>query len=125
MINIVLDPIFIFVFNMGVRGAALATVLSQAVGAVWILHFLTGNKTMLRLKKANLRLDAKIIGPCLALGISTFVMLSTESILSISLTSSLSRYGGDLAVGAMTIITSTNQLIVMPLQGICQGGQPI
>ena len=120
-----LDPIFIFVFNMGVRGAALATVLSQAVGAVWILHFLTGNKTILRLKKANLRLDAKIIGPCLALGISTFVMLSTESILSISFTSSLSRYGGDLAVGAMTIITSTNQLIVMPLQGICQGGQPI
>lgn len=125
VINIVLDPIFIFVFNMGVRGAALATVLSQAVGAVWILHFLTGNKTILRLKKANLRLDAKIIGPCLALGISTFVMLSTESILSISFTSSLSRYGGDLAVGAMTIITSTNQLIVMPLQGICQGGQPI
>ena len=110
---------------MGVRGAALATVLSQAVGAVWILHFLTGNKTILRLKKANLRLDAKIIGPCLALGISTFVMLSTESILSISFTSSLSRYGGDLAVGAMTIITSTNQLIVMPLQGICQGGQPV
>ena len=125
VINIVLDPIFIFVFNMGVRGAALATVLSQAVGAVWILHFLTGNKTILRLKKANLRLDAKIIGPCLALGISTFVMLSTESILSISFTSSLSRYGGDLAVGAMTIITSTNQLIVMPLQGICQGGQPV
>ena len=125
VINIVLDPVFIFVFNMGVRGAAMATVLSQAVGAVWILHFLTGNKTILRLKKANLRLDAKIIGPCLALGISTFVMLSTESILSISFTSSLSRYGGDLAVGAMTIITSTNQLIVMPLQGICQGGQPI
>ena len=125
VINIVLDPIFIFVFNMGVRGAALATVLSQAVGAVWILRFLTGNKTILRLKKANLRLDAKIIGPCLALGISTFVMLSTESILSISFTSSLSRYGGDLAVGAMTIITSTNQLIVMPLQGICQGGQPV
>ena len=125
ILNTILDPIFIFVFNMGVRGAALATVLSQAVGAVWILHFLTGNKTILRLKKANLRLDAKIIGPCLALGISTFVMLSTESILSISFTSSLSRYGGDLAVGAMTIITSTNQLIVMPLQGICQGGQPV
>ena len=125
VINIVLDPIFIFVLNMGVRGAALATVFSQAVGAVWIMHFLTGNKTMLRLKKANLKLNLKIIGPCLALGISTFVMLSTESILSISFTSSLSRYGGDLAVGAMTIITSTSQLILMPLQGICQGGQPI
>lgn len=125
VINIVLDPVFIFVLNMGVRGAALATVLSQAVGAVWIMHFLTGNKTMLRLKKANLKLNPKIIGPCLALGISTFVMLSTESILSISFTSSLSKYGGDLAVGAMTIITSTSQLILMPLQGICQGGQPI
>lgn len=125
VINIVLDPIFIFVLNMGVRGAALATVISQAVGAVWIMHFLTGNKTTLRLKKANLKLDAKIIGPCLALGISTFVMLSTESILSISFTSSLSKYGGDLAVGAMTIITSTSQLVLMPLQGICQGGQPI
>ena len=125
VINIVLDPIFIFVLNMGVRGAALATVISQAVGAVWIMHFLTGNKTMLRLKKANLKLNPKIIGPCLALGISTFVMLSTESILSISFTSSLSKYGGDLAVGAMTIITSTSQLILMPLQGICQGGQPI
>ena len=125
VINIVLDPIFIFVLNMGVRGAALATVLSQAVGAVWIMHFLTGNKTVLRLKKANLKLNPKIIGPCLALGISTFVMLSTESILSISFTSSLSKYGGDLAVGAMTIITSTSQLILMPLQGICQGGQPI
>jgi len=125
VINIILDPVFIFVFNMGVRGAALATVISQAVGAVWIMHFLTGNKTMLRLKKANLKLNAKIIGPCLALGISTFVMLSTESILSISFTSSLSKYGGDLAVGAMTIITSTSQLVLMPLQGICQGGQPI
>ncbi len=125
VINIVLDPVFIFVLNMGVSGAALATVLSQAVGAVWIMHFLTGNKTMLRLKRANLKLNPKVIGPCLALGISTFVMLATESILSISFTSSLSKYGGDLAVGAMTIITSTNQLVLMPLQGICQGGQPI
>ena len=125
VINIILDPIFIFVFNMGVQGAALATVLSQAVGAVWILHFLTGDKTILRLRKSNLKLKSNIIMPCLALGISSFVMLSTESILSVSFTSSLSRYGGDLAVGAMTIITSTNQLVLMPLQGICQGGQPI
>ena len=99
--------------------------LSQAVGAVWILHFLTGDKTILRLRKSNLKLKSNIIMPCLALGISSFVMLSTESILSVSFTSSLSRYGGDLAVGAMTIITSTNQLVLMPLQGICQGGQPI
>lgn len=125
IINIILDPIFIFILNMGVKGAALATVLSQAVGAVWILRFLTGKKTILLLKKENMKLDPKIFGPCLALGISTFVMLSTESLLSISFTSSLSRYGGDLAVGAMTIITSVSQLATMPVQGICQGGQPI
>ncbi|MEE1030600.1 MAG: MATE family efflux transporter, partial [Ruminococcus sp.] len=95
IINIVLDPIFIFLFDMGVKGAALATVLSQAVGAIWILRFLTGKQTMLHLKKENLKLDPKVFGPCLALGISTFVMLSTESLLSISFTSSLSRYGGD------------------------------
>ena len=125
VINIILDPIFIFVFNLGVRGAALATVLSQAVGAIWILRFLSGKKTILHLRKENFRLQRDVILPCLALGISTFVMLSTESILSISFTSSLSRYGGDLAVGAMTIITSVSQLATLPLQGICQGGQPI
>lgn len=125
IINIILDPIFIFLFDMGVKGAALATVLSQGVGALWILKFLTGGQTMLRLKKENMRPDGKVIGPCLALGVSTFVMLSTESLLSMSFTSSLAKYGGDLAVGAMTIITSTSQLVTMPLQGICQGGQPI
>lgn len=125
VINIILDPIFIFVFEMGVNGAALATVISQAVGAIWILRFLTGNKTILKLKMSDLRLKGSIIGPCLALGISSFVMLSTESILSISFTSSLSKFGGDMAVGAMTIITSTNQLVVMPVQGICHGAQPI
>ncbi len=125
IINIVLDPIFIFALHMGVQGAALATVLSQAVGAVWILYFLTGRKTTLRLQRCNMKLEKDIILPCLGLGISTFVMLSTESILSITFTSSLARYGGDLAVGAMTILTSTNQLVTLPLQGICQGGQPI
>lgn len=125
VINIILDPIFIFVLEMGVKGAALATVLSQAVGAAWILRFLSGKKTILRLKKENMKLILNVILPCLGLGISTFVMLSTESLLSISFTSSLSRYGGDIAVGAMTIITSVSQLVTMPLQGICQGGQPI
>ena len=125
VINIVLDPIFIYVLGMGVRGAALATVLSQAVGAIWILRFLTGKKTILRLKVPNMKLQLSVIGPCLALGISTFVMLSTESLLSMSFTSSLARYGGDLAVGAMTIITSVSQLVTMPLSGICQGAQPI
>ena len=125
VINIILDPIFIFALKMGVQGAALATVLSQAVGAVWILRFLSGKKTILHLRKENFQLEKDVIMPCLTLGISTFVMLSTESILSVSFTSSLSRYGGDIAVGAMTIITSISQLVSMPLQGICQGGQPI
>lgn len=125
IINIVLDPIFIFALDMGVKGAALATVLSQAVGALWILKFLTGKKTTLRLKKENMKIQWPVIGPCLGLGVSTFVMLSTESLLSMSFTSSLAKYGGDLAVGSMTIITSCSQLVTMPLQGICQGGQPI
>ena len=125
VINIILDPIFIFILDMGVSGAALATVLSQAVSAVWILRFLTGKQTILKLKLGNMKLIPKIILPCLALGISTFVMLSTESMLSISFTSSLQRYGGDVAVGAMTVLTSINQLVSMPLSGICQGGQPI
>ncbi len=125
VINIVLDPILIFGLDMGVRGAALATVFSQAVSAVWILRFLLGNQTILRLKKENLPLEKRIILPCLGLGVSTFVMLSTESMLSISFTSSLARYGGDVAVGAMTVLTSLNQLITMPLSGVCQGGQPL
>ncbi|MBE6113802.1 MAG: MATE family efflux transporter [Erysipelotrichaceae bacterium] len=125
IINIVLDPIFIFLLDMGVEGAALATILSQAVGAIWILRFITSDKSHLKLKKENLVLDIKVVLPILALGISTFVMLSTESILSISFTASLQEYGGDIAVGAMTIITSVSSLVTMPLQGICQGGQPI
>ena len=124
-INIVLDPILIFGLNMGVKGAAIATVASQAVSAVWILKFLTGKKTILKLQPKNMKLVGSIILPCLGLGISSFVMVSTESILSISFTSSLSRYGGDVAVGAMTVLTSINQLITMPLSGVCQGGQPL
>ena len=124
-INIILDPILIFGLNMGVKGAAIATVASQAVSAVWILKFLTGKKTILKLQPKNMKLIPSVIMPCLALGISSFVMVSTESILSISFTSSLSRFGGDVAVGAMTVLTSINQLITMPLSGVCQGGQPL
>lgn len=125
VLNIILDPIFIFVLNLGVRGAAIATVLSQTVGAVWVLRFLTGSKTQLRLTPDSMKLNPSVILPCLALGISTFVMMSTESLLSISFNSSLSHYGGDIAVGAMTILTSVYQLLMLPLQGLCQGGQPI
>ena len=104
VINIILDPILIFGLGWGVRGAAVATVLSQAVGACWILKFLTGPKTILKLRKENLKVERNIILPVMGLGISTFVMLSTESLLSISFSSSLARYGGDVAVGAMTVI---------------------
>ena len=123
--NIVLDPILIFGLDMGVAGAAVATVISQAVSALWILRFLTGPKTILKLKTENMKLVGSIILPCLGLGVSTFVMLSTESILSISFTNSLAKFGGDVAVGAMTVLTSINQLITLPLSGICQGGQPL
>ena len=125
LLNIILDPIFIFIFDMGVQGAAIATVLSQAVGALWILKFLCGKKTILHLKKEYMKIEKDILMPCLALGSSTFVMISTESLLSMTFTSSLARYGGDIAVGAMTIITSVSQLCSMPLQGIVQGGQTI
>ncbi len=124
-INIILDPILMFGLKLGVKGAAIATVLSQIISAVWILRFLTGKQTILKLKWSYMPLKAGIILPCLGLGISSFVMISTESILSISFTSSLSQYGGDVAVGAMTVLTSINQLITMPLTGICQGGQPL
>ena len=125
VINIILDPILIFGFKMGVAGAAIATVFSQAVSAIWVLIFLFGRKTNLRLRKENMRLDAKTAMPVLSLGISTFVMMSTESLLVISFNSSLARFGGDLAVGAMTIISSVTQLVNMPLSGMCQGCQPL
>ena len=123
--NIILDPIFIFGLGMGVKGAALATILSQCISAVWVLKFLTGKKTILKLQLKNLKLIPKVIFPCLALGMSSFIMLSTESLLSISFNSSLAKYGGDLAVGAMTIISSVSQLIMMPINGVCQGAQPL
>lgn len=123
--NIILDPILIFGFNMGVRGAATATVLSQAISAVWALKFLCGKNTILRIKKENLKLQPSIFFPCMALGIAPFAMQSTESILVLCFNSSLLKYGGDLAVGAMTILSSIMQFAMLPLQGITQGGQPL
>ncbi len=123
--NIILDPIFIFGFHMGVRGAALATILSQAMSCIWVLSFLFGRKTLLKIRLKNLRLEAKIILPSLALGLSTFTMQASESVISICFNSSLLRYGGDIAVGAMTILTSVMQFAMLPLQGLGQGAQPI
>ena len=123
--NIILDPIFIFGLGMGVKGAALATVLSQAVSCIWVLSFLCGKKTYLKLRKGNLRINPKLVFPCIALGAATFIMQSSESVISVCFNSSLLKYGGDIAVGAMTILTSVMQFAMLPMQGIAQGAQPI
>lgn len=123
--NIILDPIFIFGFNMDVRGAALATIISQALSCVWVVWFLCGKKTTLKIRKKNIGLQPKIVLPCVALGTSVFVMQASESVISMCFNSSLQRYGGDIAVGAMTILTSVMQFAMLPLQGLGQGAQPI
>lgn len=125
VINIILDPIFIFAMGMGVKGGALATVISQAVSCVWVISFLCGKKTQLRLKVSNMKLKKSVILPCIALGTATFVMQASESIISVCFNSSLLKYGGDVAVGAMTILTSVMQFAMLPLQGVAQGAQPI
>lgn len=125
VLNTILDPILIFGLGMGVRGAALATILSQAVSAVWVLRFLLGGQTRWRLRRENLRPRAGVVLPCLALGLSPFIMQSTESLIAVCFNSSLLKYGGDIAVGAMTVLTSIMQFAMMPLQGLTQGAQPI
>lgn len=123
--NIVLDPIFIFVFSMGARGAALATVLSQGLSAAWVLVFLFGKKPVLRLRKENMLPDFSLLLPCMALGLSPFIMQATESVLSVCFNTSLKEYGGDIAVGSMTILSSINMFLMLPLQGFVQGAQPV
>ncbi|MDD3218101.1 MAG: MATE family efflux transporter [Lachnospiraceae bacterium] len=123
--NIILDPIFIFLFHMGVQGAALATIISQAISAFFILRFLLSDKSKIKILKQNLRIQPAIILPVMALGISPFVMSATESLLNVAFNSSLAKYGGDEAVGAMTILSSIMQLQMLPVQGLTQGAQPI
>lgn len=125
VINIILDPVFIFAFGMGVRGAAVATILSQAVSAAWVVRFLTSERSVIRLRAENLRPRAPIVKRIAALGVSPFIMQSTESLVNITLNSGLQRYGGDLYVGTMSIMTSIMQVIVIPIQGLTQGVQPI
>lgn len=125
IINIVLDPIMIFGFHMGVRGAALATVISQAISCTVVLIFLCSKKSLLRLKLNNLNIKPQVVLPCIALGTAAFIMQSSESVISVCFNSSLLKYGGDIAVGAMTILTSVMQFAMLPLQGIAQGAQPI
>ena len=123
--NIVLDPIFIFGFHMGVQGAALATIIAQAVSAVWVVRFLTGRRTKLRIQRRFLRVDFKVLAPVLALGVSPFIMQSTESLVNIAFNTSLKAFGGNPAVGAMTICSSVMQVFTMLFQGLAQGAQPI
>lgn len=123
--NIVLDPIFIFGFHMGVQGAALATVISQGVSAVWVCLFLVSRKSFLRIRLKHLKLDPKVFLPCLTLGLAPFIMQFTESILFVCFNTSLLKYGGDMAVGAMTILSSAMQFSMLPLFGLTQGAQPI
>ena len=123
--NIILDPVFIFGLNMGVRGAALATVLSQALSCAWVLAFPFGKRTFLRLRASTIRLSPAVLLPCVALGAATFIMQASESVISVAFNSSLLKYGGDMAVGAMTILSSVMQFAMLPLQGLGQGAQPI
>jgi len=123
--NIILDPIFIYGFHMGVRGAALATIVSQAVSSIVVIRFLTGKKTVIKIKKCYMRLEKKIILPCLTLGVAPFIMQASESFIIICFNSSLLKYGGDVAVGAMTILSSVMQFSTLPIQGLGQGAQPI
>lgn len=125
IVNIILDPIFIFVFNMGVSGAALATIIAQGISTIWVLSFLRGKKTLIKLKPSLMRLKANVIIPCILLGFATFIMQASESVIAICFNSSLQYYGGDLEVGAMTILTSVMQFAMMPMLGVAQGAQPI
>lgn len=123
--NIILDPILIFALNMGVRGAAFATIISQAISCVWVVGFLCSRNTLLKLKRKNLVIKPRVVLPCIALGMAAFIMQASESVISVCFNSSLLNYGGDIAVGAMTILTSVMQFAMLPLQGISQGAQPI
>lgn len=125
VLNMILDPIFIYLFKMGVKGAALATIIAQAVSSILVIRFLLSKKSILKITPSNLKIDIKILFSCIALGISPFIMQSTESILSICFNTSLFKYEGDIAVGTMTILTSLMQFAMLPLQGFTQGAQPI
>lgn len=125
ILNIILDPIFIYFFEMGIAGAALATIISQAVSCLWVLRFLTSKKSTLRIKKNYLKIKKEVLIPVMALGLSPFIMQSTESLLNIVFNSSLQKYGGDIYVGAMTILSTIMQIIIFPLTGLTQGAQPI
>ena len=124
-LNIALDPVFIFIFGLGVRGAAIATILSQAVSACWVLFFLCSRRSGLRIRPANMKPRRAVVGRIASLGVAPFIMQSTESLVTVVLNTGLQTYGGDLYVGSLTIMQSVMQMVVLPIQGITQGTQPI
>lgn len=125
VINIILDPVFIFVFGMGVRGAALATVISQGVSAVWVLRFLTGKKALLRIKASRVRITWKRTKAITAIGLPGFVMQGTNSLVQIVCNNQLQAYGGDLYVGILTVLNSVREILSLPVMGISNGAQPV
>ena len=125
ILNLLLDPLFIFVFHMGVSGAALATVLSQSVSAIWVFRFQTGRKAVLKIKKENLKLDGRLVKDIMALGTSGFIVQATNALVQIVCNITLQSYGGDLYVGIMTVLNSVRELLSLPVSGITNGCQPI
>lgn len=125
IINIVLDPIFIFVCNMGVAGAALATIISQTVSAIWVVVFLCGKKSTLKIRKKYLKLDGAVLKPVILLGVSPFIMQATECLVQLTFNTGMQQFGNDYYVGAMTILFSLSQMLFLPIQGIAQGATPI
>lgn len=125
VLNLALDPVFIFGLHMGVGGAALATVLSQAVSCIWVLHFLTGRRALLPIKKRNLRVDTRLAVEIMALGMSGFIMQATNCLVQVVCNATLKTYGGDLYVGVMTVINSAREILSLPVSGITNGAQPV
>ena len=125
VLNLVLDPVFIFGLHMGVGGAALATVLSQAVSCIWVLCFLTGKKALLPMQRRNLRIDGRLAGEIMALGMSGFIMQGTNCLVQVVCNATLKIYGGDLYVGVMTVINSAREILSLPVSGITNGAQPV
>lgn len=125
LLNLVLDPVFIFRMDMGVGGAALATVLSQAVSCIWVLKFLTGKREILPIKRASLRVDIKLAGEIMALGMSGFIMQGTNCLVQVVCNATLKVYGGDVYVGVMTVINSAREILSLPVSGITNGAQPV
>ena len=123
--NIILDPIFIFVFHMGVQGAALATIISQFLSAAWIIRFLTGPRTILKLRRSAMKLERRRVLKIMGLGLSGFTMSITNSLVQIVCNATLRDFGGDLCVGAMTVINSIREVVQMPVQGLTNSAQPV